>query len=184
MHVCGDNCGGQVCQISLELHLQAVVNCPVLSGRRASTLAEPPRQASPPTFTAEVCLGLKDAEAKLTGVPGTIAFFRFLAKRRGASIFYFPRPQAFTLFIRILDLPQTFNLTWQMLWGAQVLTSETAVYVVGAASQKRTLDAPYEGKPRTQLASTSETCSFKFSRKLALSSREQWLEIFQTWWRG
>lgn len=88
MHVCG----GQVCQISLELHLQAVVNCPVWSGRRANTLTEPLLQASPPTLKAKVCLGLKDAEAKLTEVPGTIAFFRSLAKRRSAfhtaSIFH------------------------------------------------------------------------------------------------
>lgn len=84
MHVCGDTRGGQVCQISLELHLQAVVNCPVWSGRRANTLTEPLLQASPPSLKAKVCLGLKDAEAKLTGVPGTIAFFRSLAKRRSA----------------------------------------------------------------------------------------------------
>lgn len=80
-----------MCQISLELHLQAVVNCLVWSERRASTLTEPPRQASP-TFKAKVYLGLKDAEAKLTGVLGTIAFFWFLAKRRcafhTASVFH------------------------------------------------------------------------------------------------
>lgn len=97
--------------------------------------------------------------------------------------FYCPRPQAFTLFVRILDLPQTFSLTWQMPWGAQVLTSETAVYVVGAASQKRTLMLPMNESPVLSWQTQGRHVLSNIQESL-LISREQWLEIFQTWWHG
>lgn len=168
MHVCGDSCGDQVCQISLELHLQAVVNCPVWSGRRASTLTEPPFQASPPTFKAEGCLGLKDAEARLTGVLGTTAFFSFwlggavpsmlLLLSTTAGVYPVGQnPRSATNFQS--NLADALRCPGSHFWNRCVCS--------WCRATEKNPDAPYEWKPRAQLTNTREACSFKYSRKLA-----------------
>lgn len=159
-----------------------VVNCPVWSGRRASTLTEPPLQASPPTFKAKVWRMLKlnwqefwepfhSSGFWLRGsVPSALLLFSTIAG------FYPVRQNPRSASNFQSNLADALRRPGSHFWNC-CLCSWCCV-------TEKNPGCSLWIKPRAQLASTSETCSFKLSRELALISREEWLGILQTWWHG
>lgn len=102
------------------------------------------------------------------GVPGTTAFFSFwlggavpsilLLLSTTAGVYPFRQnPRSATNFQ--YNLADALRCPGSHFWNR-------CVYSWCRVTEKNP-DAPYEWKPRAQLANTRETCSFKYSRKLA-----------------